>query len=182
MQHRIYLVPPCVGPDRDTSRDHWEQRHGRLFGATPGLLRYRQNRPIDEFWARGSALFCSETWFEDRRAEKAAYRSDFYRDVVTADERRFLDRDAAWTAVVTSEMPEPGADFRALWFGDDPPAGLPWRAVALDRGVPAPGRGSVLQVADVADPGHALPLFTDTAALATLCRPIEMIEKGRVSA
>lgn len=173
MRHRIFLVPvvPHVCPG--VVRRHWEERHGEVFTGTPGLLRYRQNRPVDEEWERGTARFCSETWYDDRDTERDAYRSTHYREVVTPDEASFLERDAAWSAVVLDEGGlAPGEGLRILWFDEAPPAGPAWRTVELDRAVPPPGTGTSVHVADVDDLKIALGLTQQASAVAMVCRAI----------
>lgn len=173
VQHRIFVVPtgPVLGPS--AARQHWEQRHGDIFTGTPGLLRYRQNRPVDEEWECGAARFCSETWYDDRETERAAYASDHYLEVVAPDEASFLDRDAAWSAVVLDDGAlGPGEGLRVLWFDESPPDGLDWRSVRLSRPVPAPGVGSILHVADVDHLPSALMLTKQTSAVALVCHAV----------
>ncbi|PXY28964.1 EthD domain-containing protein [Prauserella endophytica] len=176
MQHRIFLVPPHGDPE--DGRVHWERRHGDLFTATPGLLGYRQNRPVAEEWARGTARFCSETWFADRDAERRAYSSAYYRDVVTADEMSFLDRDAAWSAAVVagSGEPDPAGGVRVLWFDDYPPPGARWHPLELSRPVPPPGRGTRVYTALVAEAAEALSLTRGAEGAALVCRPVTFAE------
>lgn len=175
MLHRVFLVPGRGDLEPGAARRHWEQRHGDVFGPTPGLLHYRQNRPVDEQWAAGTALFCSETWYADRATERAAYASDHYRDTVTPDEASFLDRDGVWSAVVLDDdRPAAGDGLQLLWFDQTPPPGLPAREVLVDRPVPAPGTGTSLWVADVADADAALALIEAAAAVALLVRPVQL--------
>ncbi|PXY36568.1 EthD domain-containing protein [Prauserella flavalba] len=169
MQHRIFLVPPLGDPE--AGRRHWEQRHGDLFTATPGLLGYTQNRPVAQEWARGTARFCSETWFADRDAERGAYSSAYYREVVTPDEASFLDRQAAWSAAVVGGEAGPADGIRVLWFDDAPPPGARWRPLELSRPVPPPGRGTRVYTAVMAEPGEALALTRGAGPVALVCRP-----------
>jgi hypothetical protein len=173
VQHRIFVVPPASRVTWEDARLHWEQRHGEAFTGTPGLRRYRQNRPVEQEWQRGAARFCSETWFDDRETERAAYGSPHYRDVVTPDEATFLDRDAAWSAVVLDDQPlEPGEGLRVLWFDTSPPSGQAWRSARLNRPVPAPGTGSTVHVADVVDVDAALALTRHSSGVALVCRAV----------
>jgi len=178
VQHRIFVVPPAPHLPLPDARRHWEDRHGGIFTPTPGLRRYRQNRPLGEEWDRGAARFCSETWYDDRDVERAAYDSAHYRDVVTPDEESFLDRDAAWSAVVLDgDGLRPGAGKRVLWFDASPPRGLHWREVALARPVPAPGTGTALHVADLdddADVEAALALTRQADVVALVCRGVQL--------
>jgi len=159
MQHRIFLVAPLGEAPHGPQRRHWEQRHGPLFAGLPGLRGYRQNRPLDREWERGRGWFCSETWFDDRSSEAASFATAFYRERVTPDEASFLDRDAAWQAVVLGEeLPQPHpAPWRVLWFGDSPPDGPAWHGAELTR--PAPGPDGVRRL-------YAAWFDTESAALA----------------
>lgn len=182
VQHRIFLVPPDSGLDPHVARTHWERRHPAVFARTPGLLGYRQHRAVAEQWRRGTALVCSETWFADRETERAAYRSDHYRNVVAEDEGRFLDRASAWSAVVLAGGEHLGAtaqNWQVLWFDADPPAGAAaWNAVALGREVPGPGSGRTLHVAHVDDLGTALELVSGANVAALACRPVACAVAG----
>lgn len=174
MQHRIFLVPP-IAPTAAVPhpRRHWETRHAEVFAATPGLVGYRQNRPVDAEWTRGCAWFCSETWFVDADAERAAYASRYYTDVVAQDETRFLERDEAWSAaVLDDEGPLDLVGHRILWFGEDPPAGPDWQLRALARDVPGPGTGRVMWVAATDDPEGALALTTGAPSRSLVCMPV----------
>ncbi|NYE35810.1 acyl-CoA synthetase (AMP-forming)/AMP-acid ligase II [Nocardioides cavernae] len=175
MQHRIFVVPLATHLAPAEARRHWEQRHGRVFGATPGLLRYRQNRPVDAEWDAGRARFCSETWYADRAAERAAYDTDHYRETVAADEASFLDREGAWSAVVLDgDGLGPGGGPRILWFDESPPPGPDWRPVRLDRPVPLPGNGTTLHVAAVDDVDAALALTRSTPVVGLVCDSIDL--------
>lgn len=160
MQHRIFLVTPLGAPPHRAQRAHWEQHHGPLFSALPGLRGYRQNRPLDAEWDAGRGWFCSETWFDDRRQEANSFDSDYYRDRVVPDEASFLDREGAWQAVVLDEdPPRPRAgDWRVLWFGDDPPPGPDWHGSDLTR--PAPGAAGSTRL-------HSAWFTTEEVALRT---------------
>lgn len=94
-QHRIFVVDLRDDLPVAEARSHWTGRHGAVFGATPGLRGYLQNRPVDE-----GAFACSETEFDDRETERSAFGSAYYRDVVVGDETAFLDRDSVRAAVV----------------------------------------------------------------------------------
>ena len=173
MQHRIFVVPTASRVGSATARQHWEERHAGVFTRTPGLRGYRQNRPLDEEWERGNTRVCSETWYDDRNAERAAYESDHYLTVVTPDEADFLDRYAAWSAVVLDDDLSRGDGLRILWFDEHPPPGPAWRHVRLDRPVPTPGLGSILHVADVEELEPALTLTRQASAVAFVCRAVQ---------
>lgn len=171
MQQRIFLVPPLGAPPHAEARAHWAEQHGALFVRTPGLRGYRQNRPLDEEWDAGRGWVCSETWYDDRAAERAAYDSTHYLESVAADEATFLHRDRAWAAAIHGDRPPPVADagIRVLWFGDHPPSGPQWQALPLSR--PAPGGGSVVHSAWLSDPEQALALTARALVPAFACRP-----------
>lgn len=175
MQHRIFVVPTLPRMTPAAAREHWEKCHARVFTGTPGLLHYRQNRPVDHEWRRGAARFCSETWYADRDSERAAYSSTHYLDVVRPDEATFLDRDSAWSAVVMDEEPLTHGDgLRVLWFDEDPPSGPVWRPVRLNRPVPTPGVGSMVHVAEVADETAALALTVRARGVALVCDAVHL--------
>jgi hypothetical protein len=172
MRHRIFLVP--LRPDLDpvAARRHWTEAHAPLFARTPGLRGYVQNRPEPGL----DGWVCSETWFADADAERGAYASDFYVHEVTPDESRFLDRGAAWVALVRGDGPPvpelPGA-YRALilgWAGGDPPSMPHVEIVALDRAGPAGGPPRLLSAwAD--DPAALTPALAEPGDVALLTRP-----------
>lgn len=181
MQHRLFLVPAAAGTPTAAAVRHWEERHSRVFAQTPGLMRYVQNRPLTEEWAAGRAWFCSETWFADRATERNAYASPYYRDVVTADEATFLDREAAWSGVVLTtdgdhhaadltETPTKTQGWRVLWFGDEPAAELPWTQLPVTRTVPA-GRGRTVFTTVISDRERALALTVGAPCPAFVCTP-----------
>jgi uncharacterized protein (TIGR02118 family) len=72
----------------DEFLDHWQQRHGPLVSALPGLRRYVQNpaHPIEgrEWPYDGMA----ELWFDDLDAVRDAFRSP-ESERVREDEPRF---------------------------------------------------------------------------------------------
>jgi hypothetical protein len=169
MRHRIFLVPLRADVAVAAGRSHWEEVHAPLFADTPNLRGYVQNRPEDS----ALAVVCSETWFDDRDAEQAAYTSTFYRDRVTPDEAGFLEREAAWSALVRDDVRTgfpvgqlPGA-LRALvfgWSGAHPPPGDNVSVLTLDRPGPQGGPERLLSawgdrpdalVAALEEPGDA---------------------------
>jgi hypothetical protein len=86
----------------------------------PGLLGYVQNRPHPDWWVHLPYLVCSETWFADRDAERAAYASAWYLEQIAVDEARMFARDDAWSSPVVGVetlRPGPTARFRVLAFG-----------------------------------------------------------------
>lgn len=159
-QHRIFLAPLLSGSDREQGLRHWVDRHAGVFAATPGLRGYVQHRPVGSYWAT-APFVCSETWFDDRDAERAAFTSPYYAGEVTADERRFVDRPAAWAGRVTRQRPAGRlAALRVLAFGVEPDL------------LPSGHQGStdVLELATV-PPGCAVPVascvWTDDEDVAT---------------
>jgi hypothetical protein len=86
----------------------------------PGLAGYVQDRPCQEWWIHLPYLACSETWFADRDAERAAYASDWYNQQIAVDEARMFGRDEAWNSPVLDVQtvrPGPTGRYRALGFG-----------------------------------------------------------------
>lgn len=133
-QHRIFVVDVRDDLPPGAARAHWTGRHGAVFGATPGLRGYLQNRPVDE-----GSFACSETEFDDRESEREAFGSAYYRDVVVADEAAFLDRDSVRVAVVLAGTFAHGgtARYRAVLPGVEPERvageGLGIQSYRLDR-------------------------------------------------
>src|SRR5262245_21565343 len=138
-QRRIFLVPLRGAAPVEREVEHWETVHAPLFARTPGLLGYVQYRPLPEERHRGVHLVCSETTFADRDAERAAYASDFYREVVTPDEAGFLERDEAWSARLSVAAPrwQPG-DYAVLLLGGASP-GPDWASLEVSRELPEGG-------------------------------------------
>lgn len=157
MIHRIFVVPTRPDVPVDEAVDHWEQRHGAVFAATPHLAGYVQHRPSRSDQHRLGGRVCAEAWFDDRDAESRAWGSDHYRDVVTPDEERFVDRPRAWIARVVKEhaLSGPAArpeGFEVVLTGCDPsavPAGVGGRILELDRGGPDGGPPHVALLATV---------------------------------
>lgn len=173
MQHRIFLVPTRADVPWSTARRHWQDRHGEIFVSTPGLRWYTQNRPLTEP-SRGRGVVCSETSYESRQAERAAYSSRYYQDVVAPDEARFLDREGVWSArvVAGTAASEPAGAYRVLWFDETPPEGARWSPLELSRPVPAPGRGSSLHSTWTDDRDLAIEIADGSRGLALACQPI----------
>lgn len=173
MQHRIFLVPLRARLPRADAIEHWVSRHAKVFGPTPGLRRYVQNRPL----APDSAIVCSETWFDNRDSERAAYASAYYENVVTPDEELFLDRAAAWSARVAAggDVPHPHGMVRVLWFGAQPLKAYNWASFQLSRTVQAPGSGTMAHSMSTADPEEALAVVAASRGQAFACRPTPII-------
>jgi hypothetical protein len=162
MVHRIFVVPGAPRVGSEVIRRQWTGGHPELFTRTPGLAGYVQNRPLPEEWHRLGVFVCAETWFADRQAERAAYASDHYREVVAADEARFLDRDAVWSARVAGPVSlERRSRYRVLVFGDGP--------LTLSR--PAPGGGHGLDVRWFDDRAAALDHAAAAPGLAIATEP-----------
>lgn len=148
MVHRLFLVRTRPDLDRAAAQAHWRESHAPLFGANPGLRGYVQDRPLEEDWERLPFQACSETWFDDLFAERAAFASDYYRERVVADEERFLDRATAWRGRVVGvngvAAPATGR-YRVLVFGARAiPGAGPVAVLHLDRPVPGDGPPRVL--------------------------------------
>lgn len=178
MQHRLFLVPPRLGDDVERARRHWEERHGAVFVRTPGLLGYVQNRPVDEEWLSGRGWFCSETWYADRDSERRAYASTYYQDVVAQDEATFLDRSAAWSAVMLDDRAAhdvPGGGlrtsrWRVLWLSDARPPGHGWAVLPVTRAVPG-GDASLVLRKEFDDRAEALAVTRGASCPAFVCEP-----------
>lgn len=171
-QRRLFLVNLRGAAPVLDEVGHWEQSHAPLFARTAGLLAYVQYRPLAEEWARGFGQVCSETVFADPDAERAAYDSDFYRDVVTPDEASFLDRDSAWSARITSgsedAVDQDDADqFVVLRFGGGRPDGS-WTTLQTSRATP--GGGTELHLLRTPDRSTALALSAAASVPSVACR------------
>jgi hypothetical protein len=129
----------------------------------PGLVGYVQDRPRQEWWIHLPYLACSETWFADREAERAAYASDWYQEEIAVDEARMFCRDEAWSSPVVDVetfRPGPTGRFRALGFGSAPErldsVLVDGRVETLKLLRPPPGGGEA----------RVVSAWTDDAALA----------------
>jgi hypothetical protein len=172
-QRRLFLVNLLGATSVHDEVAHWELAHAPLFAQTPGLLGYVQYRPLSEEWGRGLRQVCSSTVFADAEAERAAYASDFYRDMVTPDEAGFLDRDSAWSARVACEprqaLDEQALhDFVVLRFGGTRPDAS-WRTIATSRATA--GGGTEIHVLGTSDRSVALSLSAAATVPTIACRP-----------
>jgi hypothetical protein len=123
VQHRIFLAPLRPGVSWSEAQAHWRSHHEAIMLNIPGLVGYVQDRPCREWWIHLPYLACSETWFPDRGAERAAYASDWYQQQIAVDEARMFVRDEAWNSPVVdveTVRPGPTGRFRALGFGSSP--------------------------------------------------------------
>jgi hypothetical protein len=119
-QHRIFLAPCRSGVAWAAAQAHWRTNHEAIMLDLPGLRGYVQNRPLPEWWIHLPYLACSETWFADREAERAAYASSWYTEQIAVDEARMFGRDDAWSSpvlAVETLRPGPTARLRVLGFG-----------------------------------------------------------------
>lgn len=123
MQHRIFLAPLRPGVSWAVAQAHWRTNHEAIMLDIPGLVGYVQDRPREDWWIHLPYLACSETWFADRDAERAAYASDWYTQQIAIDEARMFGRDEAWNSPVVNVetiRSGPTGRFRALSFGSSP--------------------------------------------------------------
>jgi hypothetical protein len=146
----------------------------------PQLQGYVQNRPLAEWWVNLPYLACSETWFEDRDAERTAYASDWYRERIAVDEARIFAREQAWSSpVVEVEVLHDGpvGRFRALSFGGSADslhgALLDWRVELLHllRPAPAGAQARVVVSAWSDEPEHARELALRLGQLVFVAEP-----------
>ena len=151
--HRIFVVPFRTGLDPRAAHAHWTGKHGDVFAQTPGVLGYVQNRPPEQHWS-GRTHVCAEIWFTDRAAEEASWGTEYYKNEVTEDEARFLERDQAWLSGLTvTRSARQTSTYRVLAFGVTEASAADWltdwdpEAVdvyALRRQPPTLGEPSVL--------------------------------------
>jgi len=162
-QHRIFLAPARPAVAWAAAQAHWRTHHETIMLGLEGLVGYVQNRPLAEWWIELPYLACSETWFADREAERAAFASAYYRERIAVDEARMFARGDAWSSpvlAVETLRAGPVARFRALGFGASPDRLADvlhdGRAEALVLHRPPPGGGEAV----------VLCAWTDDAALA----------------
>lgn len=171
-QHRVFLVPGLPDHTAEAVHRHWVRQHLEAFVATPHLVAYVQNRPLPEERSRVGSMVCSETWFADREAERTAFASTHYRDVVAPDEARFLAREEAWGARITASdpWPSPTPRYRVLGFGSSTLA-HDEQVVSVDRDVAVPGGGRALRSWWTDDRDEALRRARGAVGLAIACEP-----------
>ena len=153
LQHRIFVVPLRPDVDGAWAHEHWTTQHARIFGGNPALRGYVQNRPPRDAWS-GRTHICAEAWFDDRDAEREAFRSAYYLDEVVEDEDRFVHRDQAWHSRVTVDRAATHPRrYRALVFGHTPATASDWLAAwdedavdvyTVERPLPLGGRRAIL--------------------------------------
>ncbi len=163
LAHRIFLAPLRTDVDATTAQQHWTTVHAGVFAGTPGLRGYTQNRAPRADWG-GRTHVCAESWFDDRDAERIAFSSEYYLSQVAVDEDRFVQRDTAWlAAVTTTRAARRMLRYRVLAFGHSDATAAEflaaWDGEAVDvmtlhRAPPTGGRST------------ALGLWTDELSLA----------------
>lgn len=181
--HRIFLVPIRADVDLRWAHEHWTTHHAEVFGANPGLRGYAQNRPPKDSWS-GRTHICAETWFDDRTAERAAFRSAYYLDEVVPDEDRFVRREEAWHSSVTDvRTAVRRRAFRVLAFGQSSESAADWLVgwdaaavdeYAVDRALPIGGRPAILGLW-TDDEARARDAAVHFGPLAWLVRPVPVI-------
>lgn len=126
-QHRIYLGPPRPGLAMDDIQRHWIEKHSEIVKDMPRLGGYVQNRPVAGSLRESPFAVCAETWFASRGDERASFGSEYFRDVISPDERdHLIDQEASWnSAVERTELLVEGdrSAVRLLVFGADRWAG-----------------------------------------------------------
>lgn len=169
--HRLFVVQGRRDRSIRSVLDHWTGTHAGVFARTPHLRAYVQNEPLPEELDRLWTFVCSETWFENRSAERSAYASTYYCDVVAPDEHRFLDRTSVWAGrVLGSDGPATDpSGFRVLGIGTTTPLGPGERVLEIDRPPPAPGRVALLRSWWTPDRAAALHSAQEADGLAFAC-------------
>lgn len=186
--HRIFLVPLRPEVDVRWAHEHWTGHHSVVFGGNPGLRGYVQNRPPRQDWAARTHI-CAEAWFDDKDAERAAFRSRYYLDEVVPDEDRFVQRAEAWHAGARIDRSASRRRrYRVLVFGHTPTSATlalaGWAedevdVYLTDRALPLGGRRSILglwtddpeQAAAAAARFGPLAFLTEPAAIVTPPQP-----------
>jgi hypothetical protein len=119
------MSPVADGASFAGAHRHWREQHAQIVPDIAGINGYVQNRPLPEWWERVPVLVCAESWFPSPDAEKAAYASEYYGDVIVPDEERFIARDRAWHSLISGGdllVDGPRASLRVLGFGSGPRA------------------------------------------------------------
>lgn len=181
--HRIFLVPIRGDVDLRWAHEHWTDHHAEVFGANPGLRGYAQNRPPEDAWS-GHTHICAEAWFDDRAAEREAFRSQYYLDEVVPDEDRFVRREQAWHSSVTDvRTASRHRTYRVLVFGQSSGSAADWLErwdtdavdeYATDRSLPLGGRPAVLGLW-TDDEARARAAVAHFGPLAWLVKPVPVV-------
>jgi hypothetical protein len=114
-RHRVYLLDLGVGSSSRARFEHWRTAHPLVVIQLPGVIAYRQSWPHDDI----GSLVCSETWFADAAAERDAFSSDVYRDLVMPDEDKFVTVPARHAVVLSPVLPGAGRHQQVLGFDQD---------------------------------------------------------------
>jgi hypothetical protein len=177
MQQRIIVVETVPGLPVAEAQRHWRARHAEVYAPAPLLRGYVQNRPLEEEWPRlGARSICSETWFDDREAERESFTSSYYLDVVMPDEETFLDRASAWAGRIVAEPPgpPPGARYRVLAFGTGSLPGVDAGVLEVDRPTWA-GGDAVVSSLWLDDRERALEIARAAPVFAFACEPTAVV-------
>jgi hypothetical protein len=177
MQHRIIVVEIRPGLPAAEAHRHWRERHAEVYALAPLLRGYVQNRPLEEEWPRlGARSICSETWFDDREAERESFTSPYYLDVVMPDEETFLERASAWAGRLVAGTPGlPGrARYRVLAFGTDSLPGADADVLQVDRPTWVGGDTAVASLW-LADRERALEIARSTSVFAFAAEPAVVV-------
>ncbi len=177
MQHRIIVVEIRPGLPAGEAHRHWRERHAEVYALAPLLRGYVQNRPLEEEWPRlGARSICSETWFDDREAERESFTSPYYLDVVMPDEETFLERASAWAGRLVAGAPGPPgrARYRVLAFGTDSLPDVDADVLQVDRPTWVGGDAAVASLW-LADRERALEIARSASVFAFAAEPAVVV-------
>ena len=95
----VFAITYRQGQPREAMFEYWEQVHGPLVLAVPGLVKYVLSDVAEDL---GDTPFdgLAELYFADRAAYNAAMASDYWADTVVADGENFLDTSKTFAAIL----------------------------------------------------------------------------------
>ena len=96
------LVPRRPDITHEEFSRHWRDTHGPLFASQPEVKQFVRKYVQDHRTGAAPTEFgptdfdgIAEIWFDDMTGFRGVFDSKNYRDVVTPDEERFVDRKRA---------------------------------------------------------------------------------------
>lgn len=178
------VVMVGIGP-RNPSLTHeefarlWAGRHADIVRHLPGLRGYIQHHAFPGHPHPGFDTL-AELYFDTEDDLKAAFRSDYYRDVVAPDEERLVIRDrmtgsrmTAGETPAAAAAPAPAAALVHLHRSDPPPQPSPSGARRL-RPLPSDRSGfTAVDVIECESPEAAIQQASVSGGIPT--RPLRIV-------